>query len=93
MHQSYVRRVRTPDEMSPAELYEAFATGGISRRAFIARLTAFGVTAAVAAAYANSASADDSLTSTTGSAVYPALYPSVYPDLYPSVYPPLYPSV
>jgi hypothetical protein len=85
MHRSYVRRVRTPDEMDPAELYEAFATGGISRRAFVARLTAFGVTAAVAAAYANSASADDSLPSSTGSPVYPALYPPVYPPLYPPV--------
>ena len=66
--------------MSPAELYEAFATGGISRRAFMARLSAFGVTAAVAAAYANSASADDFVASAGGFRVYP-VYPPVYPPV------------
>lgn len=45
--------------MDPAELYEAYASGGISRRAFVARLTAFGVTAAVAAAYANTVAAEE----------------------------------
>lgn len=52
--------------MDPADLYEAYASGGISRRAFVARLTAFGVTAAVAAAYANTASATEAGTSAAG---------------------------
>jgi len=84
--------MQTPDEMSPADLYDAYVTGGISRRAFVSRLTAFGVTAAVAAAYANSASAE---TAAAGGAVgsAPGLYGSVPPDLYPpTLYSPtLYP--
>lgn len=47
-----------PDDLNPAELYEALSSGAISRRAFIARLTAFGVTGAVAVAYANTVGRD-----------------------------------
>jgi hypothetical protein len=76
--------MRTPDEMSPAELYDAYSSGAISRRAFVARLTAFGVTAAVAAVYANSASA--TTTAGAGSPYGPGLYDTdlyLYGDLYP----------
>jgi len=75
--------MRTPDEMSPAELYDAYSAGAISRRAFVARLTAFGVTAAVAAAYANSASASNR--AGAGGPYGPGLYDTdlyLYGDLY-----------
>jgi hypothetical protein len=39
--------------MNPSELYEAYAAGAISRRAFISRLTAFGVGGAVAVGFAS----------------------------------------
>ena len=72
--------MRTPDEMSPAELYEAYTAGGISRRAFVRRLVAFGVTAAVATAYADSASA-------TGRGVPEGPFPpGLYDDLYLYLY-------
>ena len=73
--------------MNPAELYEAYTAGGISRRAFVQRLTAFGVTAAVAAAYANSASAEEIAGGVGDSPPAPGLYDS---DLYLGLYGDLY---
>lgn len=39
--------------MSVTELYDAYASGKITRGAFVRRLTAFGMSASIAVAYAN----------------------------------------
>lgn len=71
----------------PGELYEAYAAGRIGRRTFIARLVGFGMSAAVATAYASSVG---SVAVATGSGEYGDLYSDLYGNLYGDLYGDLY---
>jgi hypothetical protein len=69
--------------MTVPELYEAYAQGKITRGAFIRRLTGFGMTVAVAAAYADSLARPASARAFSSSGVYDYYD---HPDYYPPDY-------
>jgi hypothetical protein len=71
--------------VSVTELYDAFASGKITRGAFIRRLVAFGMSASVAAAYANTL-ARPALAGGTSGAGFADYYDYYdYYDFYPGV--------
>lgn len=83
--------------MAISDLFDTYASGGITRGAFIRRLGAFGISAAVAAAYANTLGAEAARASTTAldgtEGCQGDLYGSLYGDLYGSLYGDLYGSL
>lgn len=79
------------DDGSPGALYDAYAAGRIGRRTFIARLVGFGMSAAVATAYASSVGVASALQPARGFGdLYGNLYGNLYRDLYGNLYRDLY---